>query len=167
VSAESPEGPPPRRGTVFTPIAAIADAAAEAVDAHARTVVGRMFSQDAFSKWLGVEVIDVGEGRCELRMPVREEMTNGFGTAHGGIVFALADTALAFCTNSSGEISVALDCTISYPAAARPGDVLTAVGVQETSSRKIGFASVTVRNQDDVVVGHFRGTVYRTLKPHR
>jgi acyl-CoA thioesterase len=167
MSADNPDVPPPRRGTVFTPIAAIADAAAEAVDAHARTVVGRMFSQDAFSKWLGVEVMEVGEGRCELRMPVREEMTNGFGTAHGGIVFSLADTALAFCTNSSGEIAVALDCTISYPAAVRPGDVLTAVGVQESSSRKIGFAAVTIRNQDDVIVGHFRGTVYRTQKPHR
>jgi len=47
----------------------------------------------------------------------------------------------------------------------RPGDVLTATGVRETTTNKIGFASVTVRNQDDVVVGHFRGTVYRTHKP--
>lgn len=159
--------PPPRRGTVFTPIRQIGEDAAEALDARARAVVARMFEQDAFSKWLGVEVLEVAEGRCTLRMTVREEMTNGFGTAHGGIVFAFGDTALAFCTNGSGEISVALDCSISYPAAVRPGDVLTAEGLQESTSRKVGFASVTIRNQDDVVVGHFRGTVYRTQKPHR
>ncbi|MBX3175023.1 MAG: hydroxyphenylacetyl-CoA thioesterase PaaI [Gemmatimonadaceae bacterium] len=126
-----------------------------------------MFAQDNFSKWLGVEVLEASEGRCILRMTVREEMTNGFGTAHGGIVFAFADTALAFCTNASGLTSVALDCTISYPAATRPGDVLTAVGVQETTTRRTGFASVTITNQDGQTVGHFRGTVYRTDKPHR
>jgi acyl-CoA thioesterase len=156
---------PPRRGTVFTPVMtkAVADQAALAP----REVIERMFAQDAFSRWLGIEVVQVADGRCVLRMAVREEMTNGFGTAHGGIVFSLADTALAFCTNASGEISVALDCTISYPAAVKPGDVLTAVGEQETTTRKVGFARVTVTNQDNVTVGHFRGTVYRTQKPHR
>lgn len=130
-------------------------------------VIAKMFAQDNFSQWLGVKVVAVREGYCELTMTVREDMTNGFGTAHGGIVFSFADTALAFCTNASGEISVALDCTMSYPAAVKPGDVLTAVGEQETTSRKVGFAKVTVTNQDGVTVGHFRGTVYRTQKPHR
>lgn len=134
---------------------------------RAQAVIARMFAQDAFSKWLGIEVREVREGYCRLQMTVREEMTNGFGTAHGGIVFSFADTALAFCTNASGEISVALDCTISYPAAVKPGDVLTAVGEQQTTSRKVGFARVTVTNQDGETVGHFRGTVYRTQKPHR
>jgi len=134
-------------------------------DARARETVERMLVTDAFSRWLGVEVLEVAVGRAVLRMTVRPEMVNGFGTGHGGIVFAFADSALAFCTNSDGTISVALDCTISYPAAVRPGDVLTATGVRETTTNKIGFASVTVRNQDDVVVGHFRGTVYRTHKP--
>lgn len=133
----------------------------------AKEIVGKMFAQDAFSQWLGITVLDVREGYCELQMTLRNEMTNGFGTAHGGIVFAFADTALAFCTNASGEISVALDCTISYPTAVKPGDVLTAVGVQETTSRKVGFAKVTVTNQDGVIVGYFRGTVYRTQQPHR
>lgn len=134
-------------------------------DRRARETVERMLVTDAFSRWLGVEVLEVAVGRAVLRMTVRPEMVNGFGTGHGGIVFAFADSALAFCTNSDGTISVALDCTISYPAAVRPGDVLIATGVRETTTNKIGFASVTVRNQDEVVVGHFRGTVYRTHKP--
>ena len=133
----------------------------------AEEVIAKMFAQDNFSQWLGVKVVAVREGYCELTMTVRDEMTNGFGTAHGGIVFSFADTALAFCTNASGEISVALDCTMSYPAAVKAGDVLTAIGEQETTSRKVGFAKVTVTNQDGVTVGHFRGTVYRTQKPHR
>ena len=134
-------------------------------DLRARETVERLLVTDAFSRWLGVEVLEVAVGRAVLRMTVRPEIVNGFGTGHGGIVFAFADSALAFCTNSDGTISVALDCTISYPAAVRPGDVLIATGVRETTTNKIGFASVTVRNQDEVVVGHFRGTVYRTHKP--
>ena len=135
------------------------------IDAQARSVVDRMMTRDAFSRWLGIEVMEIAERRCVLRMTVRPEMVNGFGTAHGGIVFAFADSALAFCTNSDGEISVALDCTVSYPTAVRPGDVLTATGVQESTTNKIGFARVMVVNQDEAVVGHFRGTVYRTRKP--
>lgn len=158
---------PKRRGTVFAGV--IPPEELPPIDRadEARAVIMRMFAQDAFSQWLGIEVVEVGVGRCVLRMFVREEMTNGFGTAHGGIVYSLADTALAFCTNADGETAVALDCSMSYPAAVRPGDVLTAVGIQETTTRKIGFASVTVVNQEGVTVGHFRGTVYRTSKPHR
>jgi acyl-CoA thioesterase len=158
---------PPRRGTMFTPLTPLPDLASDVGDANAHAVIAKMFAQDAFSQWLGIEVVEVAEGHCILRMAVREEMTNGFGTAHGGIVFSLADTALAFCTNASGQISVALDCTISYPTAVRPGDVLTAVGTQQDTTRKIGFANVTVTNQNGETVGHFRGTVYRTQKPHR
>ncbi|MEX2180557.1 MAG: hotdog fold thioesterase [Gemmatimonadaceae bacterium] len=134
-------------------------------DAKARAVVERMMATDAFSRWLGVEVLEVGVKRATIRMTVRPEMVNGFGTAHGGIVYALSDSAIAFCCNSNGEISVALDCSCSYPAAVRPGDVLTAVAIEESSTRKVGFAAVTTRNQDGVIVGHFRGTVYRTGKP--
>ena len=52
----------------------------------AKDVIARMFAQDAFSQWLGIEVLTVREGYCELQMTVREEMTNGFGTAH--VMFA-------------------------------------------------------------------------------
>lgn len=134
-------------------------------DAPARAVVDRMMAQDAFSQWLGVEVLDAGPRRATIRMTVRPEMVNGFGTAHGGIVYSLADSAFAFATNSDGLISVAVDCTVSYPAAVRPGDVLTATATEQTATRKLGFCEVTVRNQHDEIVGHFRGTVYRTHKP--
>ncbi len=134
-------------------------------DASARAVVDRLMAHDAFSQWLGVEVLEVGVKRAVIRMTVRDEMVNGFGTAHGGIVYAFADSAFAFATNSDGQISVAVDCTISYPTAVRPGDVLTATGIEQSSTRKLGFCEVTIRNQRDEVIGHFRGTIYRTHKP--
>lgn len=134
-------------------------------DTLARAVVERMLSRDAYSQWLGVELVEVGAQRAVIRMTVREEMVNGFGVAHGGIVFGFADSAHAFATNSNGEISVAVDCSVSYPAAVRVGDVLTATAVEETTTRRLGFCEVTVVNQYGTVVGHFRGTVYRTQKP--
>lgn len=157
--------PPPRRGTTFTPVVPMAAVAAIDADRKARAVVDRMITTDAFSQWLGVSIVEIKAKYAVIRMTVRPEMVNGFGTAHGGIVFAFSDSALAFCVNSNGEISVALDCTISYPAAVRPGDVLTATAIEQSSTRKTGMAEVTVRNQRDEIVGHFRGTVYRTGKP--
>jgi len=147
------------------PAAAPTDPAPDDADAKAREVVGRMIAKDAFSQWLGVEVLEVADKQAVIRMTVRPEMLNGFGFAHGGLVFAFADSAHAFCSNSSGEISVALDCAISYPAPIRVGDVLTATAAQVSETNRHAFSEITVTNQDDVVVALFRGTVYRTRKP--
>lgn len=152
----SPRGAPQQRPTP------VPDADA---DARAHAVVERMMRRDEFSRWLGIELVDAGVRRATARMTVRPEMVNGFGIGHGGIVYALADSVFAFTTNSNGEISVAVDCAMSYPAATHPGDVLTAVGVERVGTRRLGFCDVTITNQDDVVVGLFRGTIYRTLKP--
>ena len=167
---------PLRRGTQFidrvppAPPAPPSTAPAPApskkeTDEKAREVVGRMMSRDVFSQWLGVEVLEVADQQAVIRMTVRPEMMNGFGFAHGGVVFAFADSAHAFCSNSSGEISVAVDCNISYPAPIRVGDVLTATAIEQTSTNRLAFSEITVRNQDDTVVALFRGTVYRTRKP--
>jgi acyl-CoA thioesterase len=134
--------------------------------AMASAVVGKMVAADAFSRWLGVEMLEIAPRRSTVRMMVRPEMLNGLGGVHGGIVYSLADSAFSYATNGCGYMCVAIDCTVSYPAAVRPGDILTAVAVQESNSNKLAFCSVTVRNQHDAIVGHFRGTVYRTPKPH-
>jgi acyl-CoA thioesterase len=64
-------------------------------------IVHKMFDNDAFSKWLGIVVEEISEGKCVLSMTIRKEMTNGFGIAHGGITYSLADSALAFAANST------------------------------------------------------------------
>jgi len=129
-------------------------------------LVAHLMTLDAFSRWLGIEVLEAAEGMSRLRLTVRPDMVNGFGIAHGGVLFSLADSAFAFCTNAGGTLSVALDCTISFPVAVQVGDVLTAEAVEESTTRRMGFCRVTVTNQHDVVVGHFRGTVYRTRRTH-
>ncbi|MEI6741280.1 MAG: hotdog fold thioesterase [Gemmatimonadaceae bacterium] len=131
-----------------------------------RALVDHLMVRDAYSRWLGVEVLEAEVGRSVLRMTVREEMVNGFGTAHGGIVFSLADSAFAFAINSAGTLSVAIDCTVNFPVAVRPGDVLTVEAHEDSSTNRLAFCVATVRNQRDETVAHFRGTGYRTTRPH-
>ena len=132
----------------------------------AREVVNDMLAVDAFSRWLGVEIVEAAPGHSRIRMTVRDEMVNGFGTSHGGIVFSFADSALAFCCNAGGFVTVAVDCTVSFTKPVRPGDTLEAIGTEESTTNTLAFCSVTVRNQHQEVVGHFRGTVHRTRHKH-
>jgi acyl-CoA thioesterase len=129
-------------------------------------VVAHLMARDALSQWMGMSVVEADAGRSVLQMTVRDDMVNGFGTLHGGALFALADSAFAFATNAGGLLSVAVDCSISYPVASRPGDVLRAVAVEQSTTNRLAFCEVTVFNQHDVAVGYFRGTVYRTARPH-
>ena len=80
----------------------------------AKKVVDKMMSGDAFSQWLGIEILEIYEGFCKLRMTVRDEMTNGFNIAHGGIAYSLADSCLAFAANSDGVQSVSVETSISH-----------------------------------------------------
>ncbi len=134
--------------------------------ARAELVVRGMLARDAFSRWLGVEVLTVAPGRCAVRMTVRPEMVNGFGVAHGGVTYALADSALAFASNTNGRVTVSIENNIGYPVAVHPGNTLTADAVEVSASNRVAFYTVTVRNEADVVVGVFRGTVYRTSQHH-
>jgi acyl-CoA thioesterase len=132
----------------------------------AERVVERMLATDALSRWLGLEVVRVAPARATCRMTVRPEMVNGFGVAHGGIVFSFADSAFAFACNTHGAVTVAVDNTITYPTAIHPGDVLTAEAEEEAASRRLGYYRVTVTNQHGAVVALFKGTAYKTSRPH-
>lgn len=134
--------------------------------ADATAVVTQLLARDAMSQWLGIELLEIAAGRAVLGMTVRSDMVNGFGTAHGGVVFSFADSAFAFATNAAGQLSVAIDCCISFPVAVAPGDRLTAVATEQSTTNRLAFCEVTVRNQHDVTVAHFRGTVYRTTRSH-
>lgn len=125
-----------------------------------------MLDRDAFSEWLGVEVLETAPARSTVRMTVRPDMVNGFGVSHGGIAYSLADSALAFACNTHGLVTVAIENSISYPKAARVGDVLTAVAEEEATTNKLGFYRVVVRNQREEIVSTFRGTVYKTERQH-
>lgn len=133
---------------------------------RADAVVSGMLAKDAFSRWLGVELVTVRPRACTLRMRVRSDMVNGFGVSHGGIVYSLADSALAFASNTGGHVTVSVDNTISYPVPVQVGDELIAVAEEETAGARIGFYRVMVARQDGTIVGLLHATVYRTPQKH-
>ena len=140
-----------------------ADGTAQAL---AERVVAHMLEHDEFSRWLGLEVTHLAPNAATVRMTVRPEMVNGFGVCHGGVAFSLADSALAFASNTHGRLTVSIENSIRYPAAIMPGDVLTASAVELSASRRLAYFDVTVRKGNDEVVALFKGTVYRTSRDH-
>ena len=132
----------------------------------AERIVAKMLERDEFSRWLGIDVTRIAPNTATVRMTVRPEMVNGFGVCHGGIAFSLADSALAFASNTHGRVTMSIENSIRYPAPIAPGDVLTATAVQESAGRRLAFFNVTVAKQGGDVVGLFRGTVYRTSRDH-
>lgn len=134
-------------------------------DQLAQKVVAKMMQQDAFSQWLGITVIVVKEGYAKIQMQLREDMVNGFGVIHGGIMFSLADSAFAFACNNRNNLSLALDTSITFTRSTRPGDVLTAEALELHNGKSTGLYQITVANQEGVPVAHFKGTCFRTGKP--
>ncbi|MBK9763648.1 MAG: hydroxyphenylacetyl-CoA thioesterase PaaI [Flavobacteriales bacterium] len=130
----------------------------------AEKVVDQMFNNDPFSKWLGIERLGVAPGRCVLGMTVREDMLNGFAIAHGGITYSLADSCLAFASNSHGIQAVSVETSISHTKPVKAGDTLTATADEMSCSNRIGIYHITVTNQSNTVVALFKGTVFRTGK---
>ena len=118
--------------------------------------VAEMMARDEASRGLGIELTDQGEGRAVTRMTVREDMVNGHAMAHGGLIFALADTAFACACNSFGPVTVAASADIVFIAPARAGDVLMAEAVLRTRFGRSGLYDVTVR-RDGEVIAEFRG----------
>lgn len=136
-------------------------------DQHlAERVVSAMMQRDMLSAWLGIEIVEVAPRRCTCRMTVREEMMNGLGLAHGGIAFSLADSAFAFACNTHGNITMSIENSVTYPRPVHPGDILLAVAMEESASKRIGYYRVDVRNQHGELVALFRGTAYRTMRSH-
>jgi acyl-CoA thioesterase len=127
-------------------------------------IVDKMFTNDAFSQWLGIEREVVETGYCELSMTVSEEMTNGFAIAHGGITYSLADSALAFAANSHGSQSVSIETSISHLKPLRVGDHIKAVAREKNRNKRTAIYEVQI-NKGDELVALFKGTVYITEKP--
>ena len=127
-------------------------------------IVDTMYQNDAFSQWLGIKVVEVKDGYCKLNMTVRKEMLNGFQIAHGGIAYSLADSALAFASNSHGRKSLSVETSISHTVSVKEGDSLIAVSNEISLSPKIGIYLISIKNQNEQEVALFKGTVYRTSK---
>jgi acyl-CoA thioesterase len=133
-------------------------------DILAKSVVDHMVENDAFSKWMGIEVLEIREGYSKIKMGIRNEMVNGFGIVHGGIPFSLADSAFAFACNNRNNLSVALDTSITFTKAIHPGDTLIAEAEEIHNGRSTGVYVITITNQTEQQVAMFKGTCFRTGK---
>lgn len=125
-----------------------------------------LLSNDAFSNWMGIGILEADENYCLISMKVKEEMINGLKTVHGGVIFALADSALAFSSNTKGEVAVALNCYINFMKAVRLGDVLVSESRLLNETRKTAVYEISVKNQTEELMASFRGTVYKLGKKH-
>lgn len=134
----------------------------------ARQIVDSMMDKDYCSQWLGFSFVLLEEGECHLEMKVRKEMLNGFGTLHGGIAYALADSALAFAVNSYGKISPLINGNMNYAKAAVEDDELIAKAKVIFLGNKKADIDVTIYHKvSNEAYYFFRGTVYRTSKEHK
>ena len=122
--------------------------------------VASMIASDAASRMLGIAVDSWGEGRASARMTVRADQVNGYEIAHGGLVFALADTAFAAACNSVHAPTVAADADITFVSPARLGDELVATAARRTEFGRNAIYDVTVRCGERVVA-EFRGRSHR------
>ncbi|WP_299366476.1 PaaI family thioesterase [Winogradskyella sp.] len=123
----------------------------------------KMLSLDAFSQWLGIEILECEIGRCKLGMTIRKEMLNSMNYAHGGVSYALADTAFGFAANTHGKYAVSIETSINHIEALEEGDYLVAESVIEKVNNKLGFNVVEVKRGEELVA-LFKGVVYRTQK---
>ncbi len=125
--------------------------------------VQAMMARDEASRGLGIELVDHAEGRAVTRMTVRPDMLNGHAVAHGGLIFALADTAFACACNSYGPVTVAAAAEIVFVTPAYAGDVLTGEAVVRTRFGRAGLYDVTIRRDGDVIA-EFRGRSHQIAR---
>jgi acyl-CoA thioesterase len=123
----------------------------------------KMLSLDAYSQWLGIEILECEVGRCKVGMTVRREMLNSMMKAHGGISYSLADTAFGFTANTHGKYAVSIETSINHISALDEGDYITAEATLDEQRTKVGFNIVEVKRGSELVA-LFKGVVYRTTK---
>ena len=124
-------------------------------------VAAAMFERDRAAAHTGIVLDEVRFGFAQCSFTVTESMLNGHDVCHGGFVFLLADTAFAYACNSRNDTHVALACSVSFSAASRLGERLTAVAEERTRTRRTGTYDVAVYGPGGSTVALFRGTSYR------
>lgn len=125
-------------------------------------IVKDLLKNDPFSQWMAIEVVEAEHGICTVKCEITGIMLNGFKVVHGGIIFSLADTALAFSAATAGRVALALDNSISYTKKAILGDTLSARSEVINLTYRTGLFDIKVTNQSSDVIAVMKGTVYRT-----
>ena len=124
---------------------------------RAQRCADAMWSTDQASQTLGMRITAIGPGMATLTMQVREDMLNGHGICHGGMIFALADSAFAFACNTYNQLTVAQQNQITYLTPGHAGETLTATARESARQGRSGTYDVTVTGADDRQIALFRG----------
>ena len=128
----------------------------------AETARDAMYARDRAARALGIAVEEIGPGFARCKMTVRDDMLNGHGTCHGGLIFTLADTAFAYACNSYDRATVALGAQITFTTPAQGGDGLIATATERSRSGRTGVYDVEVSRADGMLLALFRGNAYET-----
>jgi acyl-CoA thioesterase len=127
--------------------------------------VETMLASDAATRMFGIEVLEYGDGWARAQLTVRDDMVNGHGICHGGVIFALADSAFACACNSWGPVTVAAGADIVFIAPVRRGDILTAEARMRARYGRNGIYDVAI-SRGDQVVAEFRGRSHEMRERH-
>ena len=126
-------------------------------DKLARQIADTLLQREGTGPAWGVSIDDAREGYALIRMKLRDDMLNGHRIGHGGMIFALADTAFAYACNSRNENTVAQNASIAFLAPAQPGDVLLAEAREVSRSGRSGVYQVSVKSAAGAVIAEFTG----------
>jgi len=118
------------------------------------------FKNDRFADHVGIELLEVSEGRAKAKMEIQEHHLNGVNIAHGGAIFSLADLAFAVASNSHRTIALGINASISYLKAAT-GGTLIAEAKEVSLNPKLATYEVRVTDENNDLIAIFLGTVYR------
>jgi acyl-CoA thioesterase len=132
----------------------------------AATRVQDLFAKDAYVQSLGIRLQAAGEGTATVALTLAPVHINFNGTCHGGVTFALADTAFGLASNSHGVIAAGIDAHITYQNPCFVGDTLVAHAVEVSRSKRTAVYRVDVHRSDGTPVSSFTGTVYVTGREH-
>ncbi|GAA1942390.1 hydroxyphenylacetyl-CoA thioesterase PaaI [Microbacterium deminutum] len=130
-----------------------------------RAAARPMMRRDRASAALGMVVERDEPGFAVVSMPIRDDMTNGFAVTHGGLVFAVADTAFAIACNEDESVTVAAGADITFLKSTRSGQTLTAQASRRAVVGRTGLYDVTVTDETGDVVAEFRGRSITTRRP--
>ena len=126
-------------------------------DALAATIARKMLAEEGTGPAWGVEIEEARTGYARIRMRLRPDMLNGHGSAHGGMIFALADTAFAYACNSRNVRTVAAQASIVFLDAGRAGEMLVAEAEEQALVGRSGVYNVKVSGEGGRPIAEFQG----------
>ena len=126
-------------------------------DQLANRVARDMLAGEGTGPAWGIKIEEAREDYARISMVVRADMLNSHGIAHGGMIFALADTAFAYVCNGANHASVAAQASIVFLDKVREGETLIAEATEVAREGRAGVTRVAVRTNDGRTIAEFTG----------